>query len=137
MIYIGQQLVISGGSSASTNQPVTQQTVNKTASTYTVKSGDSLYKVSLMHNVSVTDLKRANGLSGDMIYVGQTLKIPGSSTSKTQAKPQTASNKRHKVASGDSLWGLSTKYGVSVKQIKQWNRLAGDIIYTGQTLRVG
>ncbi len=134
MIYIGQTLAISG-SSQSGNKTNTQQTVSTgTSSTYTVKSGDSLYKIASQHNVTVDQLKKENNLSGDMIYVGQTLRIPGKSA---QAPVQTNKNKRHKVVSGDSLWSLSNKYGTSVKQIKDWNNLTSDVIYTGQNLRVG
>ncbi len=133
MIYIGQTLAISG-SSQSGNKTNTQQTVSTgTSSTYTVKSGDSLYKIASQHNVTVDQLKKENNLSGDMIYVGQTLIIPGKSV---QAPVQTNKNKRHKVVSGDSLWSLSNKYGTSVKQIKAWNNLTSDVIYTGQNLRV-
>ncbi|MBO0438716.1 LysM peptidoglycan-binding domain-containing protein [Vagococcus fluvialis] len=134
MIYIGQTLAISG-SSQSGNKTNTQQTVSTgTSSTYTVKSGDSLYKIASQHNITVDQLKKENNLSGDMIYVGQTLRIPGKSA---QAPVQTNKNKRHKVVSGDSLWSLSNKYGASVKQIKAWNNLTSDVIYTGQNLRVG
>ncbi|MGF2141634.1 LysM peptidoglycan-binding domain-containing protein [Vagococcus fluvialis] len=134
MIYIGQTLAISG-SPQSGNKTNTQQTVSTgTSSTYTVKSGDSLYKIASQHNVTVDQLKKENNLSGDMIYVGQTLRIPGKSV---QAPVQTNKNKRHKVVSGDSLWSLSNKYGTSVKQIKAWNNLTSDVIYTGQNLRVG
>ena len=137
LIYVGQKLVITGSSSAnSSNNTNNQGSINQgTASTYKVKAGDSLYQIALKHGVSVSDLKQANGLKGDMIYVGQTLKIPGK---KPTATVQTSGKaKRHQVKSGDSLWGLSTKYGTSVSQIKQWNGLTSDIIYSGQNLRVG
>ncbi|EGG59102.1 LysM domain protein, partial [Enterococcus faecalis TX1467] len=39
--------------------------------------------------------------------------------------------------SGDSLWGLSMQYGISIQKIKQLNGLSGDTIYIGQTLKVG
>ena len=91
-------------------------------------------KIASVHGVTVTQLKKENNLSGDMIYVGQTLKIPGKTSPNTN---QTSNNKRHKVIAGDSLWSLSHKYGSSVNQIKQWNNLTSDVIYTGQNLRVG
>ena len=42
----------------------------------------------------------------------------------------------HTVASNDTLWGLSRKYGVSVDQIRQANNISGDLIVTGQTLTI-
>jgi len=44
----------------------------------------------------------------------------------------------HTVVPGDSLWGLSRKYGVSVDAIRQANSMASDdsIIRTGQALQI-
>jgi membrane-bound lytic murein transglycosylase D len=42
---------------------------------YTVKSGDTLGAIAQRHEVSVSDLRSWNGLSGNTIYVGQRLKL--------------------------------------------------------------
>lgn len=47
------------------------------ADKYTVKSGETLYSISKKYGITVIELKRANGLSDDMIYAGQHLNIPG------------------------------------------------------------
>jgi LysM repeat protein len=44
--------------------------------TYTVKSGDTLYDIGLKFGVSVTDIKKLNGLTSTALHVGQVLKIP-------------------------------------------------------------
>jgi peptidoglycan endopeptidase LytE len=41
-----------------------------------------------------------------------------------------------KVKKGDTLWGFSKSYGVSVNQIKLENGLKSDRIYIGQTLKI-
>ena len=46
---------------------------------YTVKSGDSLWKIARLQNVSVAALKQANNLSGDSLKVGQKLHLPTAS----------------------------------------------------------
>ncbi|KGL39185.1 LysM peptidoglycan-binding domain-containing protein [Listeria sp. SHR_NRA_18] len=48
----------------------------------------------------------------------------------------TANATTHKVKSGDTLWALSTKYGVSVQDLIAWNNLSSSSIYVGQTLAV-
>ncbi len=48
----------------------------------------------------------------------------------------TANATTHTVKSGDTLWALSTKYGVSVQNLIAWNNLSSSSIYVGQTLAV-
>jgi LysM repeat protein len=43
---------------------------------YEVKEGDTLYTVSLRHNVSIELIKDLNGIKDNVIFVGQKLKIP-------------------------------------------------------------
>jgi len=43
---------------------------------YTIKAGDSLSVIAAKTGTSVSKLKAANGLKGDMIRAGKTLKIP-------------------------------------------------------------
>ena len=43
---------------------------------YTIKSGDSLSVIAAKNGTTVAKLKAANGLKGDMIRAGKTLKIP-------------------------------------------------------------
>lgn len=48
--------------------------------TYTVKAGDSLYKIGQKYGVSYQDIQVVNNLTGTLIYPGQQLKIPASIT---------------------------------------------------------
>jgi LysM repeat protein len=45
--------------------------------TYTVQRGDTLFRIGLRFGVTVDNLKAANGLVGNTIFVGQVLAIPG------------------------------------------------------------
>ncbi|HOH35009.1 MAG TPA: LysM peptidoglycan-binding domain-containing protein, partial [Candidatus Hydrogenedentes bacterium] len=42
----------------------------------------------------------------------------------------------HEIKPGDTLTQLSARYGVSIKDLKEWNKLDGDKILLGQKLRV-
>src|SRR5690606_1667939 len=42
----------------------------------------------------------------------------------------------HSVVKGDTLWGISRKYGVSVDAIKQANGMTRDTVVLGTTIRI-
>lgn len=116
--------------------------------TYRVKSGDVLGKIAQRYNVSVTDLKNWNGISGNMIKVGQVLHIHHNNSSfdkniaSTNAKPTTVSQpdgkKTYTVQPGDSLWLISNKLeGVTIDQLKKLNNLNNNQIKPGQKLIIG
>lgn len=96
-----------------------------------VAAGDTLYGIASKYSVSVESIKRVNALSGNTIQPGQTLKIPSDGKASPAAKTIA-----YRVVSGDTLSGISAKYGVTVAQLKTWNRLNGDSIRPGQKLEV-
>ena len=66
MIYVGQDLQIPNKDA---------QAPKNNTHTYTVQSGDSLWAIAQKFNTSVDHLKQLNGLTSNLIYVGQTLKV--------------------------------------------------------------
>lgn len=100
------------------------------ASTHTVQSGDTLYRIAVNNGVSVNDIKQANGLNSNMIYPNQVLKL-----AKSEAKTTSAST-TYTVKSGDTLYRIATNNGVSVKQLMTWNGLTSDLIFPGQQFAV-
>lgn len=76
IINIGEKLLISNKNvSLTTSSASTINTVN-VDTYYFVKSGDTLWKVAQLYQVSTTDIKTVNKLASDIIYVGQKLLIP-------------------------------------------------------------
>lgn len=51
-----------------------------------------------------------------------------------KSEPEPASCRTVEIVRGDTLWGLSRKYGVSIDAIKEANGLSGDTIYAGKKL---
>ncbi|MCD5598209.1 LysM peptidoglycan-binding domain-containing protein [Lactobacillus delbrueckii] len=113
------------------------------ADSYTVVKNDTLWGLSKKYGVSVSDLKKANGVSGHLIYVGQKLQIPTKSTKETKtAKTSTSTSTvdttstTHTVVKGDTLWSLAKKYGVSVSTLMKANNLSSSTILIGQSLNL-
>ncbi|MBO0471282.1 LysM peptidoglycan-binding domain-containing protein [Enterococcus sp. DIV0242_7C1] len=157
MIYPGQKLIVKKGSgnTNSGNSGSTGNTGNSnnsgntgtSNSTYTVKSGDSLWAIANSNGVSIANLRQWNNLSGDIIYPGQKLivkKGSGSASSNNNSSSNTGSSSTNSgsttgsytVKSGDSLWAIASANGTSVANLRQWNNLSGDMIYPGQKLIV-
>ena len=135
-LKIGQEIHIpsagapAGGELAAPTAPSTHK---ETASgTYVVKKGDTLGKVAKAQGTTVAALKKLNGLSSDVIHVGQKLRIPtpgesgqrSSHGSKTVAKKETtsgtiveASGTTHVVQSGETPAIIAKKYGITTKAL--------------------
>ncbi|MEM9480552.1 MAG: LysM peptidoglycan-binding domain-containing protein [Verrucomicrobiota bacterium] len=59
-----------------------------------------------------------------------------SSSRSRSSRSSTGAYRYHKVAAGDTLWGLSKRYGTSVSAIKRANGLSSDTIVNGRTLKI-
>lgn len=86
LLTIGQKLKVTAPSSTtvsttnavSQSSTTTETTVNTTPSTtgkYTVQKGDTLWKIAIIHNTTVSQVKQWNNLTSDTIRVGQVLKV--------------------------------------------------------------
>ena len=110
---------------------------------YRVKSGDFLGKIANKYGVSISSIKRWNGLRSDRLRVGQRLTIypknPGRAAPSKAAKTTVATNgsKVYTVKNGDSLWSIAQKFpGVSVQNIKNWNDISSNNLKPGMKLKV-
>lgn len=114
------------------------------SSTYTIKSGDSLWKIASQHNVSVADLKAWNTLSSDIIFPNQVLKVAatvsGSSVPApapaTPAQPASNATTTYTVKSGDTLSRIASVHKTTVSKIQELNKISGHLIFPGQKLTV-
>ena len=203
LIYVGQDLQIPNKDA---------QAPKNNTHTYTVQSGDSLWAIAQKFNTSVDHLKQLNGLTSNLIYVGQTLKVDGqasaqpakaatpapaktvaqpvqqqapvakasvasstqkaaqvqsvtsssatSSSSSSQQSVASSSSSQSSVASsvssqssskqaviaanhvtytvksGDTLYIIAQKYGVSVASLREANPNLGNSLTVGQSLIV-
>lgn len=101
----------------------TSLTTSAASNVYTVKSGDTLYKISQQTKVSVTNLKSYNGLKSNLIYPKQKLKL-----SKSSAKPVAASKP---VSSGT----VAKEFTVSATAYTAYCKGCSGITRTGINLK--
>lgn len=113
-LSIGQKLVIPGQKESTSNN------------VYTVQKGDSLYSIARKYNVDVNALKQANNLSNNLLSIGQVLIIPTG----------TEDYILYKVVSGDSLYSIAKKYGITMQEIMDFNNLGSTILTVGQVLKI-
>ncbi|WP_050179787.1 peptidoglycan endopeptidase [Domibacillus robiginosus] len=141
VIYVGQKLKVSGSSSSAKPVSTSKPSTSTSTSTYTVKSGDSLGVIASRYKTTVSALKQLNGLTSDVIYVGQKLKVSGSAagtgkpTSTVKPSPPVSTGV-YTVKSGDSLSLIASRHGMSTAALKQMNGLKSDVIFVGQKLKV-
>ncbi|MDN5709193.1 MAG: LysM peptidoglycan-binding domain-containing protein [Planococcus sp. (in: firmicutes)] len=143
-IYPNQVLRLTSPAAASTPAPSAPAAPAATkTSTYTVKAGDTLYKVANAHSTSVVKIQQLNNLSNSTIHIGQKLKVSGtasavvsSPTPAPAAPPAQVNTTTYRVVSGDTLSKISRSYNVSVTQLMSWNNLSNSTIHVGQTLKI-
>ena len=97
---------------------------------YTVKSGDSLWSIAKKNNVSVSELKEANGLSSNSLSIGQVLKIP-----QKQEIPKDDTD-LYIVKKGDSLYKIAQNNNTTVNELIKLNSLTSTDLSIGQVLKL-
>ena len=141
-IRVGQRLVIYRGgspasSSASSSAPAKTSSVSSGASTYTVKSGDTLSGIATKHGVTVGQLKEWNSLSSNNIKAGQVLKVKATASSPAPSSATSDEYVTYTVKSGDSFYSIAKNYpGISAQNIMDFNGLTSSKLKPGMKIRI-
>ena len=140
-IYVGQVLKLKQQST--TQQESSQPSQSNSSDFYTVKAGDSLWKIAMGNDLTVSHLKQMNNLTTNTIYVGQQLRIKEGQTNSQASQSNSQTNQSsqnagtYTVKAGDTLWGIANDHDTTVNALKQNNHLSSDTIYVGQVLSLG
>ena len=124
------------------------------ATTYVVRSGDYLGRISSRTGASVSDIRKWNKLKGNTIYPGQKLTVwmpkgkevqpekvavaPKKEEKKELATKSTADGSflTYEVKPGDTLWSIAQKFpGVSADNLKSYNKM-DELIKAGEQLKI-
>ena len=135
------------------------ETTTTSGNSYTVVSGDSLYAIARKTGTSIQDLLSLNGLNlNSIIHPGQVLALSSKSAT-TETKQEESASKEEKaneettneetststkqssssgtytVVSGDGLYAIARKTGISIDDLLSLNGLSlTSTIYPGQVL---
>ena len=103
---------------------------------YTVKPGDSLYKVAKSFGVNIETLRKVNSLEGDILKPSQVLLIPvqGAKQKRTSVRREPPQTRSYVVGKGDSLSVISKRVGVSAEEIRKMNQLHSATLKIDQVL---
>lgn len=152
IIFPGQELKV----------PVGSQTMDKT---YVVRAGDTLGSIADQYDMSLSELKRLNGLHSNRIHPGTELVVSGQgrqSTIDTSTATASADNtnisepapisqvverpsrtttstnriQHYRVRRGDSLYKIAKRYNTSIDDIRRLNGLKRDELKINQKLRI-
>lgn len=111
---------------------------------HTVRRGESLGTIARKYHLSVTELKRMNGLQGSLIRTGQKLKVGRTPTENTAhstpARNGTAEQYiYYEVQPGDTLWNIAERYpGTTVDDLRRLNTdLETEGLTPGRKIKVG
>lgn len=151
--------------SRNTNESDNEGTISR-IKYHKVRKGDSLSEISDRYGITMSELKKWNHLRSNKAPMGRRLKIitkeAVASKENKVTKPDSASVKEstavasntvkiykeekvisykdvvkyHKVKRGDNLGEISDKYGVSVAELKKWNKLRNNNLIAGANLKI-
>ncbi|WP_162428667.1 LysM peptidoglycan-binding domain-containing protein [Pontibacter pudoricolor] len=111
---------------------------------HTVATGETLWSISKRYNVTIDNLKAWNNLPQGVLSIGQQLRVVapagGQTTEETiveEAPAQTiTSDVYHTVEAGESLYKISRTYGVTIKEVMEWNKKADFSVKPGEKLLI-
>ena len=115
-----------------------------------IREGESLSQIAARYQTSVSALKQINRMNGTLIRAGRSLLIPtakqprkyyslSADARKFRGLKKTGDGTRYiyTVKRGDNLWDIGRHYGISVRQLTQWNGISKkSLLRPGQKLAV-
>lgn len=101
---------------------------------HTVQLGETLSGIASHYGVSMSVLREMNVLKKEVIWTGQRLKIPASTSFVTSMAEPSVKSAKHIVKRSDTLSSIALRYGVNMSEIQKINELKSAKVQVGQIL---
>ncbi|MGV3505219.1 MAG: LysM peptidoglycan-binding domain-containing protein [Adhaeribacter sp.] len=136
--------------------PVLQETAAaqplpaQTPGIHLVAKGETLYGISRKYGITTQQLQQWNSLGDSPLSIGQSLKVVAPAVTSASTPLPAASQPlasatetgpaggpaTHTVATGESMYQISRRYGVTIKDIMEWNGKADFNVIPGEKLLI-
>jgi len=104
-----------------------------------VQPGETLYNIAKQRNVTVMQLVDWNKLQlNEPLSVGQTLRLSNSNIDEVASEQSlpVQVTEFHEVQGSDTLYSVAKRYGITIKELMEWNGKTDFSIHVGERLRV-
>ncbi|GAB3201681.1 hypothetical protein GCM10027293_24980 [Pontibacter aydingkolensis] len=152
-LQLGQELIVAEPLGSTTEVVTEEQEVQETAATvvdlHTVMAGETLYQISKRYNVTVDQLRTWNNLADNNLKLGQELRVAAPEEEGKEAAPTakpatqekasataTGESIYHTAVTGESMYQISRKYGVTIKDVMEWNKKSDFNVKPGEQLLI-
>ncbi|AMM52703.1 hypothetical protein TH61_02570 [Rufibacter sp. DG15C] len=154
-LSVGKELSLKGPASSvaiAATPAMTATEAKVAAREHLVVAGETLYSISRKYGVTIQNLLEWNNLTDNSpVSIGQKLVVVGPAEEEvtlSETKPAPAvmpmaapvksatGTITHKVAAGESMYQISRKYGVTIKEIMEWNNKADFNVTLGENLTI-
>ena len=104
---------------------------------YIVQKGDNLSAIAKKFNITLADIKEWNKLTNSNVHLGTSLQVVKNPITK-EGVSESVERKdiAYNVQKGDNLGSIAKKFGTSIEDLKQWNKLNSNTIAIGNSLIV-
>lgn len=107
---------------------------------HVIQRGDTIYSIARSYRVRIEDVLSLNGMTDTdvlRIQVGQRIKIPETRLQTPVPVASAAAFTEHRVAKGETFYGIARTYGITLKTLRDTNKIAENyVLKAGDVLRI-
>jgi len=140
-VRLGQKIRITPPEGIDNTLPSALPSVSPSVSNsdhHIVQPKDTLYSISKIYKISITNLKSWNNLQPPFnVFIGQKLRITAPATSSSGGLRPVSLASYHIAKSGETLKNIAQQYGLSLSDVAKFNGIGSPYnIYPGQRLKL-